>query len=96
MKTTCGDLVAVKKLDRMIQEGEKEFKAEVNVIGQTHHKNLVRLLGYCNEGPHRLLDYEYLSNGALASFLFGETKLSWNHRTEIAMGIARWLSYLHE
>lgn len=96
MKTTCGDLVAVKKLDRMVQEGEKEFKAEVNVIGQTHHKNLVRLLGYCNEGPHRLLVYEYLSNGTLASFLFGETKPSWNHRTEITMGIARGLLYLHE
>ncbi|KAH7838608.1 hypothetical protein Vadar_028893 [Vaccinium darrowii] len=96
MKTTCGDLVAIKKLDRMVQEGEKEFKAEVNVIGKTHHKNLVRLFGYCNEGPHRLLVYEYLSNGTLASFLFGETKPSWNHRAEITVGIARGLLYLHE
>ncbi|KAJ1381383.1 Serine-threonine/tyrosine-protein kinase, catalytic domain, partial [Sesbania bispinosa] len=32
--------VAVKKLDKVSQEGEKEFKTEVSVIGQTHHRNL--------------------------------------------------------
>ena len=64
-------LVAVKKLDSLFQENSyKEFKTEVNVIGQTHHKNLVRLLGFCDEGLHRLLVYEFLSNGTLASFLY--------------------------
>ncbi|KAL7234156.1 hypothetical protein ACSBR1_017698 [Camellia fascicularis] len=52
--------VAVKKLDKVVQEGENEFKTEVSVIGQTHHKNLVRLLGYCDEGEHRLLGLMYL------------------------------------
>ncbi|THG16610.1 G-type lectin S-receptor-like serine/threonine-protein kinase LECRK3 [Camellia sinensis] len=89
-------VVAVKKLDRLVQEREKEFKAEVNVIGQTHHKNLVCLLGFCDEGQHRMLVYEFLSNGTLASFLFGEKKPSWNQRTQIALGIARGLVYLHE
>ncbi|CBI40253.3 unnamed protein product, partial [Vitis vinifera] len=47
--------VAVKKLYKVVQEGEKEFKTEVTVIGQTHHRNLVGLLGYCDQGVHRLL-----------------------------------------
>ncbi|XP_047951719.1 G-type lectin S-receptor-like serine/threonine-protein kinase LECRK4 [Salvia hispanica] len=42
--------VAVKKLDRMFQDSDKEFKTEVNVIGRTHHKNLVSLIGFCEEG----------------------------------------------
>ncbi|KAF7152283.1 hypothetical protein RHSIM_Rhsim01G0188400 [Rhododendron simsii] len=90
--------VAVKKLDRVVQEKEreKEFRTEVHVIGQTHHKNLVRLVGFCDQGEHRMLVYEFMSNGTLASFLFGETKPSWNQRSEIAMGIARGLLYLHE
>ncbi|KAJ4825818.1 hypothetical protein Tsubulata_015745 [Turnera subulata] len=88
--------VAVKKLDRVVQESEKEFKTEVEVIGQTYHKNLVRLIGFCEEGEHRLLVYEFLSSGSLSSFLFGAMKLSWNQRTEIALGIARGLLYLHE
>ncbi|CAA2975255.1 G-type lectin S-receptor-like serine threonine-kinase RLK1 [Olea europaea subsp. europaea] len=88
--------MAVKKLDRVAQDTEKEFKTEVNVIGQTHHKNLVRLLGFCEEGPHRLLVYEYMNNGTLASFLFGDLKPKWNQRIQIALGIARGLAYLHE
>ncbi|XP_022847165.1 LOW QUALITY PROTEIN: G-type lectin S-receptor-like serine/threonine-protein kinase LECRK2 [Olea europaea var. sylvestris] len=88
--------IAVKKLDRVAQDTEKEFRTEVNVIGQTHHKNLVRLLGFCDEGPHRLLVYEYMNNGTVASFLFGDLKPNWNQRTQIAMGIAKGLAYLHE
>ncbi|KAJ9145802.1 hypothetical protein P3X46_028137 [Hevea brasiliensis] len=88
--------VAVKKLDKIFEEGEKEFRTEVKVIGQTHHKNLVQLVGFCAEGQHRLLVYEFLSNGTLANFLFKEAKLGWSQRTQIAFGIARGLAYLHE
>ncbi|KAM4082230.1 hypothetical protein ACJW30_11G155700 [Castanea mollissima] len=88
--------IAVKKLDKMIKEGEREFKTEVTVIGQTHHKNLVRLLGYCDEGEHRILVYEFLYNGSLSSFLFGVIRPSWQQRMQIAYGIARGLMYLHE
>ncbi|CAL5355866.1 unnamed protein product [Camellia sinensis] len=88
--------VAVKKLDKTTQEGEREFKAEVSAIGKTHHKNLVQLFGYCQEGPHRLLVYEFMSNGSLANFLFGLPRPDWYQRTQMALGIARGLVYLHE
>ncbi|KAL6341113.1 hypothetical protein AAG906_032228 [Vitis piasezkii] len=39
------NLIAVKKLERMEKEGDKEFGAEVKAIGRTNHKNLVQLLG---------------------------------------------------
>ncbi|XP_022774061.1 G-type lectin S-receptor-like serine/threonine-protein kinase LECRK3 [Durio zibethinus] len=89
-------LIAVKKLNNPIQDGEKEFVAEASAIAKTHHKNLVRLLGFCEEGQHRLLVYEFMSNGTLASFLFGISKPDWNKRVQIAFGIARGLAYLHE
>ncbi|GKB72743.1 G-type lectin S-receptor-like serine/threonine-protein kinase LECRK3 [Tanacetum coccineum] len=88
--------VAVKKLDRVFKDGEKEFKTEVNAIGRTHHKNLVQLLGYCDDSEQRLLIYEYMSNGNLAGFLFGDIRPSWKQRSYIAVGIAKGLSYLHE
>lgn len=96
MQIGSKSLIAVKKLDRVIQDSDKEFKTEVNVIGQTHHKNLVCMIGFCNEGPHRLLVYEYMSNGTLAEFLFGDLRPSWSQRIQIALGIARGLTYLHE
>uniref|UniRef100_A0A2N9J6Q9 Receptor-like serine/threonine-protein kinase n=1 Tax=Fagus sylvatica TaxID=28930 RepID=A0A2N9J6Q9_FAGSY len=88
--------VAVKKLHIFFQDSEREFKTELNAIGQTHHKDLVRLLGFCDEELQRLLVYEFISNGTLASFLFGDLKPSWNQRIQIAFGIARGLLYLHE
>ncbi|GLT59523.1 hypothetical protein SLA2020_323360 [Shorea laevis] len=68
----------------------------MSAIGKTNHKNLVQLLGFCNEGQHQLLVYEYMSNGSLASYLFGNPRPSWYRRTQIAFGIARGLAYLHE
>ncbi|GLU00936.1 hypothetical protein SLE2022_182700 [Rubroshorea leprosula] len=88
--------IAVKKLDKITQEGEKEFKTEVNAIAKTLHKNLVRLIGFCEEGPHKLLVYEFMSNGTLASLLYGDCRPTWKSRTQMAFEIARGLVYLHE
>ncbi|XP_073118366.1 G-type lectin S-receptor-like serine/threonine-protein kinase LECRK3 [Elaeis guineensis] len=88
--------IAVKKLHRLHEDSEKEFTNEVRSIGQTHHRNLVRLFGFCNEGTHRILVYEYMCNGSLPSFLFGSERPSWNKRVQVAMGIAKGLAYLHD
>ncbi|KAG6721641.1 hypothetical protein I3842_03G121900 [Carya illinoinensis] len=90
-------IVAVKKLERVLAEGEREFQTEMKVIGRMHQRNLVRLLGYCHDGPHRLLVYEYMSNGSLADILFPPKKQTcWEERTGIARDIARGILYLHE
>ncbi|XP_021756547.1 G-type lectin S-receptor-like serine/threonine-protein kinase LECRK3 [Chenopodium quinoa] len=88
--------IAVKKLDALSQNADKEFKAEVNSIGHTHHKNLVKLVGFCEEEEHRMLVYEYMSNGTLSDFLYQPPKPTWEKRLRIAQGIARGLFYLHE
>ncbi|KAH1038238.1 hypothetical protein J1N35_039981 [Gossypium stocksii] len=55
-------LVAVKRLAKLVEEGEKEFQSEIRAIGRAHHKNLVLLLGYCVEDSKRLLVYEFMEN----------------------------------
>ncbi|KAL3728898.1 hypothetical protein ACJRO7_033478 [Eucalyptus globulus] len=90
-------IIAVKRLEKVINEGEREFCAEMRVIGRTHHKNLVRLLGYCAEGTKRLLVYEFMSNGSLADLLFrSQRRPDWNERVRIALEIAKGILYLHE
>ncbi|XP_044461410.1 G-type lectin S-receptor-like serine/threonine-protein kinase LECRK3 [Mangifera indica] len=93
-----GKLVAVKRLEKMMNDSsEREFHAEMQVIGRTHHKNLVRLLGYCAEDSKRLLVYEYMSNGSLADLLFSHDKSpEWSERVRIALDVARGILYLHD
>ncbi|GMN71979.1 hypothetical protein TIFTF001_054179 [Ficus carica] len=69
----------------------------MKVIGQTHNRNLVKLLGYCHEGTNRLLVYQYMTNGSLAGFLFGfGTKPTWEERIGIVLNITKGILYLHE
>ncbi|GAV84905.1 Pkinase domain-containing protein/S_locus_glycop domain-containing protein/B_lectin domain-containing protein [Cephalotus follicularis] len=96
-----GTLVAVKKLDRVLPHGEKEFITEVNTIGSMHHMNLVRLCGYCSEGSHRLLVYEFMKNGSLDKWIFPSCKsqdrlLDWPTRFNIAIATAQGIAYFHE
>ncbi|CAH9090394.1 unnamed protein product [Cuscuta epithymum] len=93
-----GTQVAVKQLEGLGQ-GKKEFRAEVSTIGSIHHIHLVKLRGYCVEGAHRLLAYEYMANGSLEKWLFRNNKeilLDWDTRFSIALGTAKGLAYLHE
>ncbi|KAA8515719.1 hypothetical protein F0562_018670 [Nyssa sinensis] len=94
--SSSSNIVAVKKLDKLAQQGEKEFRTEVSAIAKSHHKNLVRLLGFCDEGPHGILVSEFMSNGTLASFIFGILKPDWNKRIQMAFGIAKGPMYWHE
>ncbi|KAJ8572272.1 hypothetical protein K7X08_008783 [Anisodus acutangulus] len=92
-------VVAVKKLLNNKGQAEKEFKVEVEAIGKVRHKNLAGLLGYCSEGAHRILIYEYIDNGNLEQWLHGVgtvSPLTWEIRMKIAIGTARGLAYLHE
>ncbi|KAL7220918.1 hypothetical protein ACSBR2_013743 [Camellia fascicularis] len=95
-----GTPVAVKNLLNNLGQAEKEFSVEVEAIGHVRHKNLVRLLGYCIEGTHRLLVYEYVNNGNLEQWLHGAMRqhgyLTWEARMKILLGTAKALAYLHE
>ncbi|CAN0900487.1 G-type lectin S-receptor-like serine/threonine-protein kinase SD2-5 [Linum grandiflorum] len=95
-----GTQLAVKKLES-VGQGKKEFKAEVSIIGSVHHVHLVKLKGFCAESFHRLLVYEFMSNGSLDRWIFDSNKegkllLDWNTRFNIALGTAKGLAYLHE
>ncbi|KFK35820.1 hypothetical protein AALP_AA4G041500 [Arabis alpina] len=57
--------VAVKMLIHSTAQGYKQFKAEVELLLRVHHKNLVGLVGYCEEGDKLALIYEYMANGDL-------------------------------
>ncbi|WZY89967.1 hypothetical protein YC2023_046702 [Brassica napus] len=90
--------VAVKVLSESSVQGYKEFKAEVELLLRVHHVNLVNLVGYCDEGGHLALIYEYMENGNLKKHLSGQSAgstLKWASRLKIAVEAAQGLEYLH-
>lgn len=89
--------VAVKQLNPEGFQGDREWLAEVNYLGQLSHPNLVKLIGYCCEGTQRLLVYEYMACGSLEKHLFRRVCLTmpWSTRMKIALGAAKGLAFLH-
>ncbi|KAL2559087.1 Proline-rich receptor-like protein kinase PERK9 [Forsythia ovata] len=93
-----GKEVAVKQLKIGGQQGEREFRSEVEIISRIHHRHLVSLVGYCISENKRLLVYDYVPNDTLYFHLHGESRpvMDWPTRVKIAVGAARGIAYLHE
>ncbi|WMV22826.1 hypothetical protein MTR67_016211 [Solanum verrucosum] len=94
-----GSLVAVKVLKESKGGGE-EFINEVASISRTSHINIVSLVGFCFEGQHRALIYDFMPNGSLEKFIYDakcgtNRQLGWQTLYNISLGIARGLEYLH-
>ncbi|KAG6474453.1 hypothetical protein ZIOFF_068388 [Zingiber officinale] len=94
-----GRTVAVKRLAiAQTSRARADFQSEVKLISNIHHRNLVRLLGYSSKRDDFLLVYEYMENGSLDKFIFGDKRgfLNWRQRFSIIVGAARGLSYMHQ
>ncbi|PON87958.1 Mitogen-activated protein kinase kinase kinase [Trema orientale] len=93
-----GREIAVKQLKIGGGQGEREFKAEVEIISHIHHRHLVSLVGYCISQNRRLLVYDYVPNNTLYYHLHGQDRpvLEWAIRVKVAAGASRGIAYLHE
>ncbi|GAB4842339.1 hypothetical protein Ancab_012309 [Ancistrocladus abbreviatus] len=92
-----GTQVAVKILDPSSTVSLKLFQTEVQLLMRVHHRHLVSLVGYCDEGKTMALICEYMANGNLHEHLSEKnvSALSWQGRLQIAVGTAQGLEYLH-
>ncbi|XP_071732700.1 uncharacterized protein [Rutidosis leptorrhynchoides] len=98
-----GEIIAIKKLRGKSKEtirSRKGVLAEVEVLGNVRHRNIVRLLGCCSNKECTMLLYEYMPNGSLDDLLHGKNKCEnligdWVTRYKIALGVAQGICYLH-
>ncbi|XXG40075.1 hypothetical protein AAC387_Pa01g0877 [Persea americana] len=92
-----GTVVAIKRAQEGSLQGEKEFLTEIELLSRLHHRNLVSLLGYCDEEDEQMLVYEFMPNGTLRDWVSAKAKesLNFSMRLRIALGSARGIFYLH-
>ncbi|XP_050376594.1 probable LRR receptor-like serine/threonine-protein kinase At1g74360 isoform X2 [Argentina anserina] len=94
-----GREVAVKKLQREGLEGEREFRAEMEVLTGNGfgwpHPNLVQLHGWCHDGSEKILVYEFMEGGSLEDIICDKVRLRWRRRIDVAVDVARALVFLH-
>lgn len=70
-------IVAIKKMDLPTSkqaDGEREFRVEIDILSRLDHPNLVTLIGYCADGKHRFVVYEFMPKGNLQDILNGDTQ----------------------
>lgn len=96
---TDGRQVAVKRANAatIIHTNSRDFEAELEILCNIRHSNIVNLLGYCAEMGERLLVYEFMPHGTLHDHLHEElSPLNWHLRLKISLQAARGLEYLHK
>ncbi|KAG8055045.1 hypothetical protein GUJ93_ZPchr0001g31055 [Zizania palustris] len=92
------DEVAIKVLMETSIDESKDFLPEVQTLSKVHHKNLVALIGYCQNKKCLALVYDFMPRGNLQQILREgyDYSLNWEERIHIALDAAQGLEYLHE
>ncbi|KAL3839925.1 hypothetical protein ACJIZ3_024516 [Penstemon smallii] len=92
-----GVVVAIKRAQQGSLQGDKEFYTEIEMLSRLHHRNLVALVGYCDEKDEQMLVYEFMPNGSLHDLLSARYRapLGFGTRLHIALNASRGILYLH-
>ncbi|GJN12656.1 hypothetical protein PR202_ga30951 [Eleusine coracana subsp. coracana] len=116
-KLPDGREVAIKRAERRrneqqhrtrrkrVVDAERAFRSELKLLSRVNHRNLVQLLGFCEERGERILVFEFMPHGALhdhlhnnhnsASLSLSPLFTSWEARLRVALDAARGVEYLH-
>ncbi|CAL9145890.1 unnamed protein product, partial [Musa hybrid cultivar] len=92
-----GTIVAIK---RRVSVPRQAFIEQVKILSEIRHRNLVTLIGYCQEGGLQMLVFEYLPNGSVSNHLYDSeqhslARLEFKQRLAVAIGAAKGLAHLH-
>nr|GEV75445.1 protein kinase-like domain, phloem protein 2-like protein [Tanacetum cinerariifolium] len=76
-------------------EIEQQFWMEISMLSTSKHKNLVSLVGFCDENSEKITITKDETRGSLSKYLSDPMLLTWVRRLEISIGLVHALSYIH-
>ncbi|GJS28861.1 kinase-like domain, phloem protein 2-like protein [Tanacetum coccineum] len=76
-------------------EKEQQFWIEISLLYTLKHKNLVSIVGFCDENDELITVIKLETRFSLNNYLSDTMMLTWVRRLEICVGIAHALSYIH-
>ncbi|PWA53497.1 protein kinase-like domain, Phloem protein 2-like protein [Artemisia annua] len=92
-----GELIYIiaRRFKKERKEAEQEFWTEISMLSSLKHKNVVSLVGFCDEKDEKITIYKAETRGSLSIHLSDPMSLTWVRRLEISVGVAHALSYIH-
>nr|GEX78896.1 protein kinase-like domain, phloem protein 2-like protein [Tanacetum cinerariifolium] len=92
-----GELIDIhaRRLNKRRTEREQLFWMEISMLSTLKHKNLVSLVGFCDENDEKIIIIKLETRGGLGNYLSEPILLTWVRRLEICVGLANALSYIH-
>ncbi|GJT59462.1 kinase-like domain, phloem protein 2-like protein [Tanacetum coccineum] len=92
-----GELIDIHALrwNKEWDEKEQQFWMEIFMLSTLKHKNLVSLVGFCDENDEKIIILRLDIKGSLVNHLSDSERLTWVRRLEICLGLAHALSYIH-
>ncbi|GJW55301.1 kinase-like domain, phloem protein 2-like protein [Tanacetum coccineum] len=92
-----GDLVDIsaRRLNKERDDHEQLFWTEISMLSTLKHKNVVSIVGFCDENDEKIIIIRRETRYSLNDYLSDSMLLTWVRRLEISVGIAHALSYIH-
>ena len=75
-------VVAIKRAEEGSLQGQKEFLTEIEMLSRLHHRNLVSLIGYCEEEDEQVFSFikkviNYTGHGNIVAMDIGSDIHLW-------------------
>ncbi|GJY38982.1 kinase-like domain, phloem protein 2-like protein, partial [Tanacetum coccineum] len=94
-----GELIDItaQRLKKERTDREQLFWMEISMLSSLKHKNVVSLVGFCDEDDDKIIIIykNETARGMLVEYLSDSMMLTWVRRLEICVGVAHALSYIH-
>ncbi|PWA57457.1 protein kinase-like domain, Phloem protein 2-like protein [Artemisia annua] len=87
--------ILARRINKDLEDREQLFWMEISMLSSLKHKNLVSLVGFCDENDEKVIIYVHETRGSLSNYLSHSMSMTWVRRLEICVGLANALSYIH-